>query len=161
MAEKEYIEREAFLTQKREQYCKDCSRRKGMRNGKYKTLYEIGEAPCRSCRIDDVLNDVEDFPAADVRPVSEIEKIIESLQEQADIYNARAKELLVEEDGQVSHSTHGRLIDADALLMRINHEVMEAYMDGVCYGVHPSQEYLYLLGEIIADAPTIIPASEE
>lgn len=43
--------------------------------------------------------------AADVRPVSEIEKIIESLQEQADIYNARAKELLVEEDGQVSQYT--------------------------------------------------------
>ena len=56
---------------------------------------------------------------------------------------------------------HGRLIDADAMLMRINHEVMEAYMDGVCYGVHPSQEYLYLLGEIIDDAPTIIPAEEE
>ena len=65
----EYIEREAFLEQKREQYCKDCARRKGMRNGKYKTLYEIGEAPCRACEIDDVLNDVEDFPAADVRPV--------------------------------------------------------------------------------------------
>lgn len=67
MAEKDYIEREAFLEQKREQYCKDCARRKGMRNGKYKTLYEIGEAPCRACEIDDVLNDVEDFPAADVR----------------------------------------------------------------------------------------------
>ena len=65
----EYIEREAFLEQKREQYCKDCARRKGMRNGKYKTLYEIGEAPCRACEIDDVLNDVEDFPAADVWPV--------------------------------------------------------------------------------------------
>ena len=65
----DYISREAFLEQKREQYCKDCSRRKGMRNGKYKTLYEIGEAPCRACEIDDVLNDVEDFPAADVRPV--------------------------------------------------------------------------------------------
>lgn len=38
-------------------------------------------------------------------PVTEIEKIIESLQEQADIYNARAQELLVEEDGQVSQYT--------------------------------------------------------
>lgn len=56
---------------------------------------------------------------------------------------------------------HGRLIDADALLMRINHEVMEAYMDGACYGAHPSQEYLYLLGEIIDDAPTVIPAEED
>lgn len=55
---------------------------------------------------------------------------------------------------------HGRLGDLDALLMRINHEVMEAYMDGACYGVHPNQEYLYLLGEIIDDVPTVIPASE-
>lgn len=65
----EYIEREAFVEQKRKQYCEDCYRRKGMKNGKYKTLYEIGEAPCRACEIDDMLNDVEDFPAADVRPV--------------------------------------------------------------------------------------------
>ena len=65
----EYIEREAFLEQKREQYCKDCARRKGMKNGKYKTLYEIGEAPCRACDIHDMLVAVEDFPAADVRPV--------------------------------------------------------------------------------------------
>ena len=56
---------------------------------------------------------------------------------------------------------HGRLGDLDKLLMRINHEVMEAYMGGVCYGVHPNQEYLYLLGEIIDDAHTIIPATEE
>lgn len=48
---------------------------------------------------------IDNFPAADVRPVSEIEKIIEILQEQADIYNARAKELLVLEDGQVSQYT--------------------------------------------------------
>ena len=58
----------------------------------------------------------------------------------------------------VSIPPHGRLIDADMLLMRINHEVMEAYMDGVCYGVHPSQEHLHLLGEIIDDAPTVIEA---
>lgn len=65
----EYIEREAFLEQKRKQYCEDCSRRKGFKRGQYKILYEIGEAPCRACEIDDLLNDVEDFPAADVRPV--------------------------------------------------------------------------------------------
>lgn len=65
----EYIDRDAFIEQKRKQYCGDCERRKGMKNGKYKTLYEIGEAPCRACGIDDMLNDVEDFPAADVRPV--------------------------------------------------------------------------------------------
>ena len=53
----------------------------------------------------DAARAIDTIPAADVRPVSEIEKIIESLQEQADLYNARAKELLVEEDGQVSQYT--------------------------------------------------------
>lgn len=65
-----YISREAFLADKRKQYCADCDRRKGMKNGKLKFCYEIGEAPCRACRIDDVLDDVEDYPAADVRPVT-------------------------------------------------------------------------------------------
>lgn len=60
----------------------------------------------------------------------------------------------------VSVPPHGRLKDADALMMRISHEAMEAYMDGVCYGVHPNQEYLDLLGEIIDDAPTVIPADQ-
>lgn len=102
---KEYIDREAFIARYRKQFCENCDRRKGIKNGKLKFCYEIGDAPCRACDIDDMLDYVEDFPAADVRPVSEIEKIIENLQEQADIYNARAKELFVEEDGQVSQYT--------------------------------------------------------
>jgi len=65
----EYIDREAFIAQKRELYCKDCDRRKGMKNGKYRILYDIGDVPCRACGIEDVLSDVEDFPAADVQPV--------------------------------------------------------------------------------------------
>jgi hypothetical protein len=101
----EYISREAFLAEQRHLYCENCARRKGMKNGKMQFIYEIGDEPCRACGYGDVLDDLEDFPAADVRPVSEIEKIIESLQEQADIYNARAKELVVEEDGQVSQYT--------------------------------------------------------
>lgn len=63
---KEYIEREAFIDAKRKQYCGDCDKRKGMKNGKMRFCYEIGEAPCRACSVDDMLNDVEDFPAADV-----------------------------------------------------------------------------------------------
>lgn len=69
MAEKEYIEREAFLEKERKRYCEGCSRRQGMKNGKYKTLYKIGEAPCRACEIYDVMDDAEEFPAADVWPV--------------------------------------------------------------------------------------------
>ena len=65
----EYIDREAFVTQKRELYCKYCDRRKGMKNGKYRILYDIGDVPCRACGIEDVLSEVEDFPSADVQPV--------------------------------------------------------------------------------------------
>lgn len=62
----EYIEREVFLECQRHLYCDNCARRK---NGKGKFVYEIGDAPCRACEIGDVLDAVEDFPAADVRPV--------------------------------------------------------------------------------------------
>lgn len=67
----EYIERERFLAEQRHSYCENCARRKGMKNGKMRFVYEIGDAPCRACGIGDVLDDVEDFPAADVRPVPE------------------------------------------------------------------------------------------
>ena len=59
----EYIDRDAFLTQERAWYCDNCDRRK---NSKGKTVYEIGEAPCRACDIGDVLDALEDYPAADV-----------------------------------------------------------------------------------------------
>lgn len=65
----DYIDREAFIAEKRKQYCKDCAKRKGMKNGKLKFCYEIGEAPCRACGVDDALSDMEDYPAADVKPV--------------------------------------------------------------------------------------------
>jgi hypothetical protein len=62
----DYISREEFIEQKRKLYCENCSRRK---DSKGKTVYEIGDAPCRACGIGDVLDDLDDFPAADVRPV--------------------------------------------------------------------------------------------
>jgi ribosomal protein L32 len=66
MTMSDYIERDAFLESQRHLYCDNCARRK---NGKGKFVYEIGDAPCRACDISDVLDAVEDFPAADVRPV--------------------------------------------------------------------------------------------
>lgn len=65
----EYIEREAFIADKRWLYCTDCDKRKGKKRGKYVTLYEIGEAPCKSCWANDMLDEIEVYPAADVRPV--------------------------------------------------------------------------------------------
>lgn len=65
----DYISREAFLADKKWLYCADCEKRKGKKRGKMVTLYEIGEAPCKSCGIHDMLEEVEDYPVADVRPV--------------------------------------------------------------------------------------------
>ena len=62
----DYIDREAFEKDTRERFCKGCDRRRGMKNGKYRILYQIGEAPCRSCWIEDALDLLEFFPAADV-----------------------------------------------------------------------------------------------
>ena len=56
-----YIDADAFIAEKRALYCKDCDMRMG--------VYEIGDAPCKSCGINDMLDALDDFPAADVAPV--------------------------------------------------------------------------------------------
>ena len=59
------IDRQAFIENERKLYCEDCDRRKGAKNGKPNVIcYEIGEAPCRACWLDDALTDLEDFPTA-------------------------------------------------------------------------------------------------
>ena len=58
-----FIDRDTFLTQERAWYCDNCDMRK---NSKGKMVYEIGEAPCRACRINDILDEVENCPAANV-----------------------------------------------------------------------------------------------
>lgn len=69
---KSYIEVEAFISSEQEIYCKDCRRRKGIKNGKEQFIYEIGDAPCKACGIMDILDDVEAYSEAfpaDVKPV--------------------------------------------------------------------------------------------
>lgn len=65
----EYIDRAAFVKDKREWYCAACAKRQGMKRGRLQFVYEIGDAPCRACSVDDMIDDVEYYPAADVAPV--------------------------------------------------------------------------------------------
>lgn len=66
------IDADATIKYLREFRCKDCDRRKGMKNGKIRFFYEIGEAPCRACDIDDTINyflDEDISPTIDAVPV--------------------------------------------------------------------------------------------
>ena len=50
------IDADATIKYLREFRCKDCDRRKGMKNGKIQFCYEIGDAPCRACDIGDTID---------------------------------------------------------------------------------------------------------
>ena len=59
------IDADAFADDAMNRYCKDCTNRKGIKNGKYRIIYEIGEAPCRACAVDDMIGDLENAPTVD------------------------------------------------------------------------------------------------
>ena len=66
------IDADATIKYLREFRCKDCDRRKGMKNGKIRFCYEIDDAPCRACDIGDTIDyflDEDISPTADAVPV--------------------------------------------------------------------------------------------
>ncbi len=66
------IDADATINYLIEHRCKDCVRRKGMKNGKIRFCYEIGEAPCRACDIGDTIDyflDEDISPTIDAVPV--------------------------------------------------------------------------------------------
>lgn len=56
------IDADALIDETFKRYCNDCNRRKGIKNGKYRILYEIGEAPCRACETGDMIDELENAP---------------------------------------------------------------------------------------------------
>lgn len=61
----------------REFRCADCDRRKGMKNGKVRFCYEIGDAPCHACDIGDTIEyflDEDIAPTIDAIPVEWLNK---------------------------------------------------------------------------------------
>ena len=66
------IDADATIKYLREFRCKECDKRKGMKNGKIRFCYEIGEAPCRACDIGDTIDyflDEDISPTIDAVPV--------------------------------------------------------------------------------------------
>lgn len=62
------IDADAMTSKIKKQYCEDCDRRKGENNGKRYMVYEIGDAPCRACSIDDIYADLDDAPTIQPEP---------------------------------------------------------------------------------------------
>ena len=62
----DYIKREDIIRDMK-RHCVDCDNRKSIKNGKMVVLYDIGDAPCRSCALGCMIDIIEDYPAADVR----------------------------------------------------------------------------------------------
>ena len=56
------IDADALMDEMFERYCKECDKRKGIKNGKYRIIYEVGDAPCRACEIDDMKSELEEAP---------------------------------------------------------------------------------------------------
>ena len=61
------IDADALINEAMERYCSDCERRKGVKNGKWKIVYSIGDAPCRACGIGDMIDELEDAPTIEER----------------------------------------------------------------------------------------------
>lgn len=66
---KKYIDIDAFIARERELYCSDCEHRKGKKNGDFEFVNEINEEPFIACWIDDMIDELENAPAADVEEV--------------------------------------------------------------------------------------------
>lgn len=62
-----YIDADALADTIFERHCEDCDKRKGMKNGKMRMIYAVGDAPCRACGIDDMICELDEASSADVR----------------------------------------------------------------------------------------------
>lgn len=56
------IDADALTDEIMERYCKECDKRKGIKNGKYRIIYEVGDAPCRACPMDDMKDELDNAP---------------------------------------------------------------------------------------------------
>ena len=63
------IDADALIDEVMERYCEDCNKRKGLKNGKWRIVYSVGDAPCRACGIDDMMDEMEGAPTIDAVPV--------------------------------------------------------------------------------------------
>lgn len=56
------IDADARIDELMERCCKECDKRKGIKNGKRQFIYEIGGVPCRACGVEDMFEYLDDAP---------------------------------------------------------------------------------------------------
>lgn len=98
------IDADATVEYLREFRCKDCDRRKGMKNGKIRFCYEIGGVPCRACDIGDTIDyflDEAISPTVDAIPVVRCKDCIryQPLSEKSHLGNCPYRFDVIREDG--------------------------------------------------------------
>ena len=59
------IDANALMDKLLGQYCKNCEKRKGIKRGKLKVIYGIGDICCRSCAVDDMTDELAEAPTID------------------------------------------------------------------------------------------------
>ena len=74
------IDADAVVQYLHEFRCADCDRRKGLKNGKVRFCYEIGDAPCRACDIGDTIEYFLDEDIAPTIPAIPVEWLREKMQ---------------------------------------------------------------------------------
>lgn len=63
------IDADALIDELTQRCCKNCVKRMGIKNGKQRMIYEIGDAPCRACEVDDIKAELDDAPTIEAEPV--------------------------------------------------------------------------------------------
>ena len=56
------IDADALTDELTQRCCKNCVKRMGTKNGKRKMIYEIGDAPCKACEVDDMKVELDEAP---------------------------------------------------------------------------------------------------
>ncbi len=63
------IDADALIDELTQRCCKNCVKRMGMKNGKREMVYEIGDAPCLACEVNDMKVELDDAPTIEAEPV--------------------------------------------------------------------------------------------
>lgn len=61
------IDADALMEDVSKRYCEECEKRRGIKKGRQTIVYEIGDAPCRACSVDDMKYELETAPTIEER----------------------------------------------------------------------------------------------